>query len=179
MQHSNSNVAVLAEGATVLKLDLSGVDLALVAIYFTFVLGIGFALKRRVTSSLDFFLSGRSLPAWVTGIGFISANMGATELLGMSASGAQYGSAMVHYHWIGAIPAMVFLGIVMMPFYYGSKVRSVPEYLLRRFGPGAHLVNAISFTLAQVLIAGINPFLLATVVNGLLCWPPCQALSRS
>jgi SSS family solute:Na+ symporter len=177
MQHSNSSVAVLAEGATVLKLDLSGVDLALVAIYFTFVLGIGFALKRRVRSSLDFFLSGRSLPAWVTGIAFISANVGAVELLGMSASGAQYGSAMVHYSWIGSIPAMVFLGIVMMPFYYGSKVRSVPEYLRLRFDPKAHLINAITFVLASILIAGVNLYALAVVLRALLGIPLLLAIT--
>src|SRR5919106_4002212 len=133
------------------------------AIYFVFVLGIGFALRRAVKSSLDFFLSGRSLPAWITGIGFISANIGAVELLGQSASGAQYGAAMVHYFWIGAIPAMVFLGIVMMPFYYGSKVRSVPEYLRLRFNDQAHVFNSVTFALATVLIGGVNLFALALV----------------
>src|SRR2546423_2868005 len=161
----------LAAEAPALRLNLSAVDFLLMAIYFAFVLGIGFALKRAVRSSLDFFLSGRSLPAWITGIGFISANIGAVELLGQSASGAQYGAAMVHYFWIGAIPAMVFLGIVMMPFYYGSKVRSVPEFMRRRFGKPAHLVNGISFASAQILIAGANLFLLASVVNLLLGWP--------
>jgi solute:Na+ symporter, SSS family len=160
----------------VLNLDLSAVDIALMAIYFTFVLGIGFALKRRVKSSLDFFLSGRSLPAWVTGIGFISANLGAVELLGMSASGAQYGSTMVHYFWIGAIPAMVFLGIVMMPFYYGSKVRSVPEYLRLRFDPKAHLINAITFVLGSILIAGVNLYALAVVLEALLGVPLLLAI---
>jgi SSS family solute:Na+ symporter len=135
------------------------------------VLGIGYLAKRAVSNSLDFFLSGRSLPAWVTGLAFISANLGAIEIMGMSANGAQYGLPTVHYFWIGAIPAMLFLGVVMMPFYYGSKVRSVPEFMLRRFGKPAHLVNAISFALAQVLIAGVNLFLLATIVNVLLGWP--------
>jgi SSS family solute:Na+ symporter len=176
MEHSSTSVTVLAEGAAALNLDLSGVDLALMAIYFTFVLGIGFALKRRVKSSLDFFLSGRSLPAWVTGIGFISANLGAVELLGMSASGAQYGSTMVHYFWIGAIPAMVFLGIVMMPFYYGSKVRSVPEYLRLRFDPKAHLINAITFVLGSILIAGVNLYALAVVLEALLGVPLLLAI---
>jgi SSS family solute:Na+ symporter len=176
MEPSNSGVVVLARDASALNLDLSGVDLAVMAIYFTFVMGIGFALKRRVRSSLDFFLSGRSLPAWVTGIGFISANVGAVELLGMSASGAQYGSAMVHYCWIGAIPAMVFLGIVMMPFYYGSKVRSVPEYLRLRFDPKAHLINAITFVLGSILIAGINLYALAVVLEALLGIPLLLAI---
>src|SRR6266516_1435336 len=166
----------VAEGGSALKLSLSPVDLVLMAIYCTFVLGIGFALKRRVKSSLDFFLSGRSLPAWVTGIGFISANIGAVELLGQSASGAQYGAAMVHYFWIGAIPAMVFLGIVMMPFYYGSKVRSVPEYLRLRFDPKAHLLNAITFVVGSMLIAGVNLYALSIVLEALLGIPLLLAI---
>jgi SSS family solute:Na+ symporter len=154
-----------------LRLDASFVDYLLVAAYFAVVLLIGFAARRRVSDSLDFFLSGRSLPAWVTGLAFISANLGAVEIVGMSANGAQYGMSTMHYFWIGAVPAMLFLGVVMMPFYYGSKVRSVPEFMRRRFGTGAHLVNAISFAVAQVLIAGINLYLLATIVNALLGWP--------
>src|SRR2546421_3057304 len=159
-----------------LRIGASLVDYALVFVYFAVVLLIGLAARRRVSSSLDFFLSGRSLAAWITGLAFISANLGAVEIIGMSANGAQYGMPTMHYYWIGAIPAMLFLGVVMMPFYYGSKVRSVPEFMLRRFDPGAHLVNAISFALAQVLIAGINLFLLATVVNSLLGWPLWVAL---
>ncbi|MFJ4652057.1 sodium:solute symporter family protein [Nocardia sp. NPDC088792] len=143
----------------------------MVALYFVVVLGIGLMARRRVSSSLDFFLSGRSLPAWVTGLAFISANLGAVEIMGMSANGAQYGMPTMHYYWIGAVPAMLFLGIVMMPFYYGSKVRSVPEFMLRRFGPGAHLVNAISFAIAQVLIAGVNLYLLGSILDALLGWP--------
>jgi SSS family solute:Na+ symporter len=154
-----------------LRLDASFVDYALVVVYFAVVLGIGFAARRRVSDSLDFFLSGRSLPAWITGLAFISANLGAVEIVGMSANGAQFGMATMHYFWIGAVPAMLFLGIVMMPFYYGSKVRSVPEFMRRRFGTGAHLVNAISFAVAQVLIAGINLYLLAHIVELLLGWP--------
>jgi solute:Na+ symporter, SSS family len=154
-----------------LRLDANAVDYVLVVVYFVVVLSIGLAARRRVSDSLDFFLSGRSLPAWITGLAFISANLGAVEIIGMSANGAQYGMPTMHYFWIGAVPAMLFLGVVMMPFYYGSKVRSVPEFMRRRFGPGAHLVNAISFALAQVLIAGINLFLLATIVNALLGWP--------
>jgi SSS family solute:Na+ symporter len=161
---------VLAAGATQ-RLDAHVVDYAMVAIYFVFVMLIGYAAKRRVSTSLDFFLSGRSLPAWITGLAFISANLGAIEIIGMSANGAQYGMPTMHYYWIGAVPAMLFLGVVMMPFYYGSKVRTVPEFMRRRFGTGAHLVNALSFALAQILIAGVNLFLLATVVNVLLGWP--------
>jgi SSS family solute:Na+ symporter len=156
---------------SILRLDATAIDYIIIALYFVFVLGIGYLARRAVSNSLDFFLSGRSLPAWVTGLAFISANLGAIEIMGMSANGAQYGMPTVHYFWIGAVPAMLFLGVVMMPFYYGSKVRSVPEFMLRRFGPAAHLVNAISFALAQVLIAGVNLFLLATIVNVLLGWP--------
>src|SRR5256714_4913940 len=155
----------------VLRLNVGWLDYVLVAIYFVFVLGIGFIARSQISTSLDFFLSGRRLPAWVTGLAFISANLGAVEIMGMSANGAQVGLSTMHYYWIGAIPAMLFLGVVMMPFYYGSKVRSVPEFMRRRFGKPAHLVNGISFASAQILIAGANLFLLASVVNLLLGWP--------
>src|SRR5689334_3658100 len=157
-------------------IDANAVDYLILATYFVFVLGIGLLARRHVSDSVDFFLSGRSLPAWVTGLAFISANLGAVEIMGMSASGAQFGLPTVHYFWVGAIPAMLFLGLVMMPFYYGSKVRSVPEFMLRRFGPGAHLVNSLSFALAQLLIAGVNLYLLATLVEALLGWPQWVAL---
>jgi len=154
-----------------LRLDAQWIDYAIIALYFVFVLGVGWYAKRGVSTSIEFFLSGRSLPAWVTGLAFISANLGAVEIMGMSATGAQYGMPTMHYFWVGAIPAMLFLGVVMMPFYYGSKVRSVPEFMRMRFGTGAHLVNSISFAVAQLLIAGVNLSLLATIVNRLLGWP--------
>ncbi|WP_442971377.1 sodium:solute symporter family protein [Rhodococcus sp. EPR-157] len=157
-----------AEG--VLSFNTNALDYVLIAVYFVFVLGIGYVARRQLSTSLDFFLSGRRLPAWVTGIAFVSANLGAVEIMGMSANGAQLGLATMHYYWIGAIPAMLFLGVVMMPFYYGSKVRSVPEFMRKRFDARAHLVNAISFAVAQILIAGVNLFLLATVVKVLLGW---------
>jgi SSS family solute:Na+ symporter len=157
-------------------IDATAVDYLILAIYFVFVLGIGLLARRSVSDSLDFFLSGRSLPAWVTGLAFISANLGAVEIMGMSANGAEIGIATVHYFWIGAIPAMLFLGVVMMPFYYGSKVRSVPEFMFRRFGTKAHLVNAISFAVAQLLIAGVNLYLLGSIVHALLGWPLWSAL---
>jgi solute:Na+ symporter, SSS family len=178
-RHPTLEGAAMTLAQEALRLNLSPVDFVLMAIYFAFVLGIGFALRRAVRSSLDFFLSGRSLPAWITGIGFLSANIGAVELLGQSASGAQYGSAMVHYFWVGAIPAMVFLGIVMMPFYYGSKVRSVPEYLRLRFDPKAHLINAITFVLGSMLIAGVNLYALAIVLEALLGIPLILAIVLS
>jgi solute:Na+ symporter, SSS family len=124
-------VEVLAEGG--LRLRLDAIDYVILGLYFVTVLGIGLLVRRAIRTSSDFFLSGRALPAWVTGLAFVSANLGAIEILGMAANGAQYGAMTVHYYWVGAVPAMVFLGIVMMPFYYGSKVRSVPEYLRRRF----------------------------------------------
>ena len=157
-------------------IDATWLDYLLVAIYFGFVLGIGVMARRSVSDSIDFFLSGRSLPAWVTGLAFISANLGAVEIMGMSANGAEIGLPTVHYFWVGAVPAMLFLGVVMMPFYYGSKVRSVPEFMFRRFGTGAHLVNAISFAVAQLLIAGVNLALLAGIVHALLGWPIWVAL---
>src|SRR5689334_25214332 len=158
-----STVAVSEPLAAGLRLSLAPLDGVLLIIYFAFVIGIGFALRRLVQPSTDFFLSGRSLPTWITGIAFISANLGAIEILSMAANGAQYGISTVHYYWIGAVPAMVFLGVVMMPFYYGSRVRSVPEYLLRRFNSPTHLFNALTFALAAVLIAGVNLFALALV----------------
>lgn len=170
-----AHLAPLAVASETL-IDANVVDYLIVALYFVFVLGIGLAARRAVSDSIDFFLSGRSLPAWVTGLAFISANLGAVEIMGMSASGAEFGLPTVHYFWVGAIPAMLFLGVVMMPFYYGSKVRSVPEFMLRRFGKGAHLVNAISFALAQLLIAGVNLYLLSSIVQALLGWPQWVAL---
>src|ERR671932_1728683 len=129
----------------VLRLHPGVLDYALLAIYFVVVLGIGFVARRAVGTSADFLLAGRSLPAWVTGLAFVSANLGATEIIGMAANGAQYGVVTVHYYWIGAIPAMVFLGIVMMPFYYRSKVRSVPEFLRLRYNNQTHVLNAVVF----------------------------------
>jgi SSS family solute:Na+ symporter len=162
-------VTVLA--AEGLRLDLDLFDYLILAIYFATVLGIGFAARRAIKTSADFFLSGRSMPAWVTGLAFVSANLGALEIIGMAANGAQYGLLTLHYYWIGAVPAMVFLGIVMMPFYYGSKVRSVPEFLRLRFNRPTHLFNAVSFAVAQVLIAGVNLYALALVLDALLGWP--------
>ena len=156
---------------TDVRLDTDFIDYAILITYFVVVLGVGFAAKRYVHTSLDYFLSGRSLPAWITGLAFISANLGAIEVLGMAANGAQYGVATVNYYWIGAIPAMVFLGLVMMPFYYGSKVRSVPEYLRLRFNNSSHIFNSITFALATILIAGVNLYALALVLQLMLGWP--------
>ncbi|MBL1099009.1 sodium:solute symporter family protein [Streptomyces coffeae] len=163
----------LAEG---LRLPTNALDYTILILYFAVVLGVGFAARRSVKTSLDFFLSGRSLPAWVTGLAFVAANLGALEILGMAANGAQYGVYTVHWYWVGAIPAMVFLGLVMMPFYYGSKVRSVPEFLLHRYGQSSHLLSSVIFSVASVLIAGVNLYAMAIVVEALLGWPQWVAI---
>ncbi|EJF43618.1 sodium:solute symporter family protein [Actinomyces massiliensis] len=163
-----------SSGSTLI--DARWYDYFPIIIYFAFVIGVGFMARRKAASSDEFLTSGRSLPAWVTGIAFVSANLGAVEIMGMSANGAQYGLPTFHYFWIGAIPAMIFLGLVMMPFYYGSKVRSVPEFMFRRYGTAAHLINALSFALAQLLIAGVNLYLLGSIVQRLLGWPLWVAL---
>src|SRR3954453_5093936 len=139
---------VLTAGRQNLRLDVNLLDYAILIIYFAVVIGIGLLARRSIATSEDFFLSGRALPAWVTGLAFISANLGAIEILGMAANGAQYGFSTVHFYWIGAVPAMVFLGLFMMPFYYSSRVHSVPEYLRRRFNAPTHFVNAVSFAAA-------------------------------
>src|SRR3712207_8866419 len=131
-------------------MNLTFVDWLIMLIYFVFVLGIGFALKRYMKTSTDFFLSGRSIPAWITGLAFISANLGAQEVIGMGASGAKYGIATAHFYWLGAIPAMVFVALFMMPFYYGSRARSVPEYLKLRFDEKTRTFNALSFAAMTV-----------------------------
>jgi solute:Na+ symporter, SSS family len=151
-----------------LRLHPSLVDYVILGIYFVVVLGIGFVARLAIKTDLDFFLSGRSLPAWITGLAFIAANLGALEILGQAANGAEYGVPAVHYYWLGAVPAMVFLGLVMMPFYYGAKVRSVPEYLRLRFNEATHAFNAATFAIATVLISGVNLFALALIIHLML-----------
>jgi SSS family solute:Na+ symporter len=147
--------------------NLSAIDWLIMLVYFVFVLGIGFALKRYMRTSNDFFLAGRSIPAWVCGLAFISANLGAQEVIGMGASGAKYGIITSHFYWIGAIPAMIFVGIFMMPFYYGSKARSVPEYLRLRFDEKTRAVNAFSFAIMTVLSSGISMYAMALLIQTL------------
>jgi SSS family solute:Na+ symporter len=146
---------------------LSWIDWLIMLVYFVFVLGIGFALKRYMRTSNDFFLAGRSIPAWVCGLAFISANLGAQEVIGMGASGAKYGIITSHFYWIGAIPAMIFVGIFMMPFYYGSKARSVPEYLRLRFDEKTRAVNAFTFATMTVLSSGISMYAMALLIQTL------------
>lgn len=152
------------------SVPLGLIDYAILIIYVAFVVGIGFALRRYLKSSSDFLTSGRSIPAWVTGLAFISANLGALELVGMAASGAKYGIATSHFYWVGAIPAMVFLAIFMMPFYYGSKARSVPEYLKMRFDERVRALNSIAFAVMTVFASGISMNALAKLLNQLLGW---------
>ena len=152
------------------QIALGPLDMGILLLYFVFVIGIGWALKRYMKGSTDFFLSGRSIPAWVTGLAFLSANLGAQEVIGMAASGAKYGIMTSHFYWVGAIPAMVFLAIFMMPFYYGSKARSVPEYLKMRFDEKTRGLNAISFAVMTVFSSGISLHALARLLEILLGW---------
>jgi SSS family solute:Na+ symporter len=147
---------------------LGTVDWAIIAIYFVFVLGIGWTLRRYMKDASAFLEAGRSLPAWVTGLAFISANLGALEVIGMAASGAKYGMMTVHFYWIGAIPAMIFLAIFMMPFYYGSKARSVPEYLKLRFDEKTRGFNAFAFAIMTVFASGISMYALALLAQVIL-----------
>ena len=151
-------------------IDLGAIDYAILIVYFAFVLGIGWVLRRFVRSSDDFFLSGRSIPAWIAGLAFISANLGAQEVIGMAASGAKYGIMTSHFYWVGAIPAMVFVGIFMMPFYYGSRARSVPEYLKLRFDEKTRGFNAITFAVMTVFSSGISMYALAKLLELVLGW---------
>src|SRR5579862_7640677 len=144
---------------------LRTIDWTIMIVYFVFVLGIGAVLKRYVKTSTDFFLAGRSIPAWIAGLAFLSANLGAQEVIGMAASGAKYGIATSHFYWIGAIPAMIFVGLFMMPFYYGSKARSVPEYLRLRFDEKTRGLNAISFAVMTVFSSGISMYAMARLIQ--------------
>ena len=153
-----------------MRISLSLIDYVVIAIYFAFVIGVGWALKRSMRGSADFLTSGRSLPAWITGLAFISANLGAQEVIGMGASGAKYGIMTSHFYWVGAIPAMVFLGLFMLPFYYGSRARSVPEYLKLRFDEKTRGFNAMSFAVMTIFSSGISMHALASLLRLLLGW---------
>lgn len=149
---------------------LSPLDLAIIAIYFAFVLYIGYYLKGRASTGDDFFLAGREMTAWIAGLSFLSANLGSLELMGWAAAAYQYGILSVHWYWIGAIPAMLFLGIVMMPFYYISKTHSVPGYLQLRFGEPSRALSAVTFAFMTVLMSGINMYSMALVMKVVLGW---------
>lgn len=151
-------------------MTLGTLDFLIIGVYFLFVLGIGYFLKNSIKNSEDYFLSGRSIPAWVTGLAFVAANLGALEVMGMVANSAKYGILTVHFYWIGAIPAMIFIGVFMMPFYYGSRARSVPEYLKLRFDEKTRGLNAISFALMTLLMSGINMYAMGIIFKLLLGW---------
>jgi len=159
-----------ATACQALTMKLQWIDYAVIALYCAFVLGVGFALKKFMRTSVDFFLSGRRIPAWVTGLAFISANLGALEVMGMAASGAKYGMLTSHFYWVGAIPAMIFVGLFMMPYYYGSRARSVPEYLRLRFDEKTRAFNAFTFAVMTVLASGINMYAMAIVFQLMLGW---------
>jgi SSS family solute:Na+ symporter len=150
--------------------DLTFVDYLILALYFGFVIGIGWFIRKGVSTSEDFLMSGRSVPLWITSLAFIAANMGAQEMIGMCASGAKYGTMTVHFYWIGAIPAMLFVGVFMMPFYYGSKARSVPEYLKLRFDEKTRTFNAVTFAVMTVFSSGISMYALGRLFELVLGW---------
>ena len=149
---------------------LAGVDLAIIVLYFGLVLGIGFYLKRFAKTGEDFFLAGREMTAWVAGLAFVSANLGSLELLGWAGNAYQYGILAAHWYWVGAIPAMVFLGLVMMPFYYISKTHSVPGYLKLRYGSEASALSAVTFAFMTILMSGVNMYAMAVVMEVVLGW---------
>src|SRR5476651_1359356 len=152
-----------AEAASSGLVSLGTVDYLVIAVYFAFVLGIGFYLKHFANTGEGFFLAGREMTAWIAGLAFISANLGALELLGWAGNTYEYGIMAAHWYWIGAIPAMLFLGLVMMPFYYISKTHSVPGYLKLRFGESSRILAAVSFGAMTILMSGVNMFAMAVV----------------
>jgi len=163
-------IAMMASAAPTTLVHLSAVDLVIIAFYFALVLGIGFYLKRFAKTGEDFFLAGREMTAWVAGLAFVSANLGSLELLGWAGNAYQYGIMAAHWYWVGAIPAMVFLGIVMMPFYYISKTHSVPGYLQLRYGSAASALSAITFAVMTILMSGVNMYAMAVVMEVVLGW---------
>src|SRR5206468_10460072 len=145
-------------------------DYCIIGIYFLFVVSIGFLLKKKVKTGNDFLMSNRSIPLWITSLAFISANLGEQEVLGMAASGAKYGFYTAHFYWLGAVVAMVFLGIFMMPFYHGSRARSVPEYLKLRFDEKTRAFNALTFAVMTVFSSGISMYAMGALLGLLLGW---------
>src|ERR687883_2068213 len=162
------NLALLQ--APTVSIGSTWLDYFIIAVYFVFVLGIGAVLRTKMQTSEDYFLSGRSLPSWVTGLAFLGANLGALEIMGMGAGAAQYGIMQSHYYWIGAIPAMVFVGLFMIPFYYASRVHSVPGFLRIRYNEATRGFNSVLFAIFMILLSGINMFAMALVFELLLGW---------
>ena len=149
---------------------LNAIDLLIITIYFIFVLGIGFYVKNQTNTTKDFFLAGRENDSWIAGLAFLSANMGALELLGMTGQSYEYGILTAHFYLIGAIPAMLFLAIYMMPFYYASRIHSIPEYLRLRFNSATRTLNAYIFAMMTLLMSGINMYAMALVLNIFVGW---------
>src|SRR6266487_2459483 len=163
-------MALFLQGAPSRLVSLAGVDLAIIILYFAAVIAIGFYLRRFANTGEDFFLAGREMTAWVAGLSFLAANLGALELMGWAASAYQYGILATHWYWIGAIPAMLFLGLVMMPFYYISKTHSVPGYLQLRYGTAASGLSAVTFAIMTILMSGVNMYAMAVVMKVVLGW---------
>src|SRR5580658_8019567 len=161
--------ALLLESAEPLA-RLNALDITVIVIYFAMVIWIGFYLKGRSNTSEEFFMAGREMTAWIAGLSFVSANLGSLELMGWAGSAYQYGILAAHWYWIGAIPAMLFLGLVMMPFYYVSKTHSVPGYLKLRFGESSRVLAAVSFGFMTILMSGVNMFAMAVVMKVVLGW---------
>src|SRR5450432_2971123 len=153
-----------------LALKLAAIDYVILALYFAFVLGIGWMLRKKISTSGDFLTSGHSVPVWITSLAFLAANLGAQELVGMSGNGAKYGIMTAHFYWVGAVPAMIFVGIFMMPFYYGSRARSVPEYLKLRFDEKTRGLNALSFAGMTIFSSGISMYALGLLLKLVLGW---------
>ncbi len=170
VQNAATAAASAAQAVPHALIHLAPIDIAILAVYLVFVIAIGYITGKGHQTSEDFFLSGRSIPAWITGLAFISANLGALEVMGMATSGYQYGMMTANYYWVGAIPAMVFMGVAMMPFFYGSKVRSVPEFLKKRYNEGARFINAITFAVFTPAISGISMYAMAVVLQDFLGW---------
>src|SRR5215470_4606695 len=163
------NLALLLLSSNTL-VHLSGVDLLIIVFYFALVLGIGLYLKGQANTGEDFFMAGREMTAWVAGLAFLSANLGSLELMGWAGNSYKYGILAAHWYWIGAIPSMLFLALVLMPFYYVCKTHSVPGYLKLRFGQGAQAISSVSFALMTVLMSGINMYAMAVVMRVVLGW---------
>src|ERR1700720_4691987 len=163
-------ISAFALPVTQRMVHLSSVDLVIIVFYFALVLAIGFYLKGQAKTKEDYFMAGREMTAWIAGLSFLAANLGSLELMGWAAASYQYGILATHWYWIGAIPAMLFLGLVMIPFYYISKTHSVPGYLKLRFGEPSRALSAVSFGMMTVLMSGINMYSMALVMKVMLGW---------
>src|SRR5207245_9074721 len=163
-------IALMVPSSPSTLVRLSAVDIAIIVFYFALVLAIGLYLRRRANTGEDFFMAGREMTAWIAGLSFLAANLGSLELMGWAAAAYQYGILAAHWYWIGAIPAMLFLGVVMMPFYYICKTHSVPGYMKLRFGEPSRALAAITFGVMTLLMSGVNIYSMALVMKVVLGW---------